>query len=63
IYLNRDENVAKISIFSISGQAVKVVEGVNPSNGISLIDVPEGLYIISVQSDDGNVRNIRFVKN
>lgn len=62
VYLNRDEIVAKISIVSISGQTVKVVKEVNPANGISLTDVPDGLYVINIHSIGGGVSNFRFVK-
>ncbi len=60
LYLSNSSELKRINIYSISGQKVKAIEYFD--NKIQVAELPQGVYVISVESKSGEVFTSKFFK-
>ncbi len=56
------EPIANIKIHSISGKLMKEFNSYNHSSGISIDDLPTGIYFMSLQTNGNRVYSIKIIK-
>lgn len=60
LYLEKAENVKKVTVADLSGVLVKVIE--NPSAALSLGGIKSGMYILTLTMKDGSVKSMKTIK-
>jgi len=61
LYISNTANLKRIEIFSVTGQKVKTVETFD--NKIHVAELPQGVYVISAESNLGEIFSSKFFKN
>jgi len=61
LYISNTANLKRIEIFSVTGQKVKTVETFD--NKIHVAELPQGVYVISAESNSGEIFSSKFFKN
>lgn len=61
LYISNISNLKHIEIHSITGQKIKSIEIHNKR--IEIVDLPNGVYVISAESESGDVFTAKFFKN
>lgn len=61
LYISNPSNLKRVEIHSITGQRIKNIQILNKR--IEIIDLPNGVYIISAESESGEVLTSKFFKN
>ncbi len=61
LYISNSADLKRIEIFSVTGQKVKTVETFD--NKIQVAELPQGVYVISAESNSGEVFSSKFFKN
>jgi hypothetical protein len=58
-----DQEISQITISDITGQVVRQISASGTSGQISVADMVDGLYFIRLQSRNGAIQTLRFVRN
>lgn len=61
LYISNSSNLKRVEIHSITGQRIKNIQILNKR--IEIIDLPNGVYVISAESESGEVLTSKFFKN
>lgn len=61
LYISNPSNLKRVEIHSITGQRIKNIQILNKR--IEIIDLPNGVYVISAESVSGEVLTSKFFKN
>lgn len=61
LYISNTANLKRIEIYSITGQKVKTVETFD--NKIQVSELPQGVYVLTAESNSGEIFSSKFFKN
>lgn len=61
LYISNTANLKRIEIYSITGQKVKTVETFDKK--IQVSELPQGVYILTVERNSGEIFSSKFFKN
>ncbi|MEQ8520269.1 MAG: T9SS type A sorting domain-containing protein [Cytophagales bacterium] len=53
VYIDYSENINEILVTNLNGVLIKKIKGFKPEKGISLKNLPSGVYFIKIETDDG----------
>lgn len=60
LFISNISNLKRIDIYSVTGQRIKTIETIE--NRIEISELPQGVYVISAESNSGEVFSTKFFK-
>jgi hypothetical protein len=62
IRVKSDKDIVRLSIISLTGSTVKVIENLKANSEVSLDEMAKGFFIVKLEGSDGQVVNMRLLK-
>lgn len=61
LYISNTADLKRIDIYSVTGQKIKTIEAIDSK--IQVSELPQGVYIVTAESNSGEIFSTKFFKN
>ena len=62
VELNKSQNITAISIYKLDGVLINNIQSNNPKVKLELSDLPQGVYVLQIEDEFGEIFKRKLIK-